>query len=410
MAKSNQETENVLAIIPARGGSKSIPRKNIRDLAGFPLIAYSIAAGFQSGSVTRTIVSTDDPEIADLAREHGAQVPFLRPSHLAADDTQDLPVFQHALKWLKENEGYEPEIVVQLRPTSPVRPPDLVDCAVDLLKANEHAHSVRGVVPSGQNPYKMWRIDGSGQLIPLLGDEHDEPFNMPRQELPATYWQTGHIDAIRPGAIVRGSMSGKVILPVMIDPRYTVDIDSERDWENAERMLAAFDLPYVSPGAPKRSLPEQVELVVLDFDGVLTDNRVWVDKDGHEWVAANRGDGWGLARLKEAGVEVVVLSTETDPVVAARCEKLGIESVQGLEDKTGALEKLMADKSAAPEHTVFLGNDVNDTPCFPLVACGLVPSDAHPEARRQADIRLSQRGGHGAVRELCDMILGTRRF
>src|SRR3989337_3169724 len=114
---------NVLALIPARGGSKSIPQKNIRSFAGHPLIAYSIVAGLAAQTVNRVIVSTDDEEIATVARHYGAEVPFLRPAELAQDGTPDLPVFQHALYWLEENEGYQVEIVVQLRPTSPFRRP-----------------------------------------------------------------------------------------------------------------------------------------------------------------------------------------------------------------------------------------------------------------------------------------------
>jgi len=149
----------VLALIPARGGSKGIPRKNIRDFAGAPLIAYSIAAGLQARHVTRVIVSTDDEEIAAVARQWGAETPFLRPAEFAQDDTTDLPVFQQALAWLAEHENYHPDFVVQLRPTSPVRPVGLIDEAIDLMLTNPQADCVRGVVPSGQNPFKMWQIE-----------------------------------------------------------------------------------------------------------------------------------------------------------------------------------------------------------------------------------------------------------
>jgi len=138
----------VLALIPARGGSKGIPRKNIKDLGGHPLIAYSIAAGLSSKLVTRTIVTTDDEEIAQKAKEYGAEVPFLRPEEYAQDDTRDLPVFQHVLSWLKEHEDYQPEVVVQLRPTSPFRSPTLVDETIKILLNNPQVNSVRGVVPS----------------------------------------------------------------------------------------------------------------------------------------------------------------------------------------------------------------------------------------------------------------------
>ncbi len=149
----------VLAVIPARGGSKSIPRKNILPFAGHPLLAYSIAAALQSDLVTRTIVSTDDEEIAAVARQYGAEVPFLRPAEHAQDATPDLPVFVHAVEWFRETEGYLPEMVVQLRPTTPVRPPGCVDDGIKVLRARPDADSLRAVVPSGQNPHKMWRIN-----------------------------------------------------------------------------------------------------------------------------------------------------------------------------------------------------------------------------------------------------------
>jgi len=399
-------TREVLAVIPARAGSKSIPRKNIQPFAGHPLLAYSIAAGVQAGSVSRVIVSTDDPEIAERAVEYGAEVPFLRPVELAQDDTPDLPVFRHALDWLAEHESYHPEIVVQLRPTSPVRPRNCVDGAVELLVNSAEADSVRGVVSSGQNPYKMWRIDEQGILRPLLQNVQPEAFNQPRQALPQTYWQTGHVDAIRYRTIAEmGSMSGRTILPLVLDVRYAVDIDTPRDWAWAERLVQAGELDMVRPGLVPRSLPEKVELLVLDFDGVLTDDRVWVSEQGLESVAANRKDGYGIARLKEQGIEVVVLTRETNPVVAARCAKLGIPAIQGVVDKGSEILKLLDSRQVEPGRVVYLGNDVNDLPCFPLVGCAVAVADAHPAVRAAADLRLTQLGGHGAVRELCEMLL-----
>jgi N-acylneuraminate cytidylyltransferase len=160
----------ILAIIPARGGSKGIPRKNIRPFYGYPLIAYSIAAAQQAKRAMRVLVSTDDKEIAAIARDWGGEVPFLRAAALAQDDTPDLPVFQHALDWLAKEQNYHPEIVVQLRPTSPLRPKDCVDAALQVLLDHPDADSVRGVVPAAQNPHKMWRLpeDGEGPMMNLL--------------------------------------------------------------------------------------------------------------------------------------------------------------------------------------------------------------------------------------------------
>lgn len=400
----------VLAVIPARGGSKGIPRKNIRDFAGYPLIAYSIAAGLQAETVTRVIVSTDDEKIAAVARQWGAETPFLRPAEFAQDQTTDLPVFQHALKWLAENENYRPDVVVQLRPTSPVRPVGLVDEAVRMLLARPDADSVRGVVPAGQNPHKMWRIDpGSGQMKNLLDVPGlPEPYNAPRQALPPVYWQTGHIDAIRPRAILEmDSMSGRVILPVMIDPRYTVDIDTPADWQRYE-WLVSSGLEMVMPGPGRRSLPDKVALVVFDFDGVMTDNRVWVDQDGREMVAASRAEGPGLRALEAQGIRPLVISGEVNPVVTARCRKLQVQALQGIADKAAALREYLQAEKIDPAQVVYLGNDVNDLPCFPLVACAVAVADAEPEVLRQADLVLTRKGGHGAVRELCKLILNRQ--
>lgn len=398
----------VLAVIPARGGSKGIPRKNIRLFAGYPLIAYSIAAARQAEQITRVIVSTDDEEIAATARQFGAETPFLRPAEFAQDNTLDLPVFRHTLEWLIQSEGYRPEVVVQLRPTSPIRPPGLVDEAIRILLEHPEADSVRGVVPAGQNPHKMWRIDSqSGWMRPLLQVEGiPEPYNAPRQVLPPVYWQTGHIDAIRPAAILeKNSMSGDAILPVMIDPRYTVDIDTPYDWLRYEWLVVNGGLELVHPGSRRRPLPEDVRLLALDFDGVLTDNRVWVDQDGREAVAASRGDSMGIRLLRESGVEVIVISTEVNPVVQARCRKMNIPAITGTWDKASVLEAYIQEHHIQPQNVVFLGNDVNDLPCFSVAACGVAVADAEPEVLRQADLILTQRGGYGAVRELCDKIL-----
>ena len=400
----------ILAIIPARGGSKSIPRKNIRPLAGHPLIAYSIAAALGSQSVTRTIVSTDDEEIAAVARQYGAETPFLRPAEFAQDQTTDLPVFQHALQYLGEHESYFPEIVVQLRPTSPIRPPDCVEAAMKILREHAEADSVRGVVPAGQNPFKMWRFNEAGQMVPLLSVPGiAEPYNAPRQALPATYWQTGHVDAFWAKTVHgQGSLSGKVIYPLLLDQRYTIDIDTLKDWKRAEDLISQGELSFVCPSLPgkleKRPLPTRVALVVFDFDGVMTDNRVWVDQDGREMVAANRSDSLGLSRMRAAGVDAMVLSREVNPVVAARCRKLDLPFIQGERDKAQALTALLKERGISPAQVVYVGNDINDLPCFPIVGFAAAVADALPEVCERADLVLSHCGGHGAVREICDMI------
>ena len=398
----------IIAIIPARGGSKGIPRKNIRPFAGHPLIAYSIAAAMQAERVTRVIVSTDDEEIAGVARHYGAETPFLRPAELAADRTMDLLVFQHALTWLAENEGYHPDAVVHLRPTTPVRPPDLVDHAVHILLAHHEADSVRGITPAHQNPFKMWLMVGEDRPIHPLTTVPgmDEPYNAPRQILPAAYSHTGLIDVVRPTTIMQlNSMSGRTIMPVLFDSVYDIDLDTPEDWRRAEERIMHDGLKMIWPGPTPRLMPVRVRLLILDFDGVLTDNRVWVDENGHEMVAANRSDSLGINLLRQVGIETVVVSKETNSVVAARCRKMGVSCIQGEDNKQTAIQKVMEERKVKAEQTVYLGNDVNDLPCFPLVGWAVVVADALPEVKRQADLVLSKTGGHAAVRELCDLIL-----
>jgi len=155
-------------------------------------------------------------------------------------------------------------------------------------------------------------------------------------------------------------------------------------------------------------MPENIRLLVLDFDGVLTDNRVWVGQDGSEGVMANRSDSLGIRMLSQAGVGAVVISMETNPVVAARCRKMNIPYIQGENDKATALKKLLSERQVDAAEAVYLGNDVNDLPCFPLVGWAVAVADALPEVARRADFILSRPGGHAAVRELCDLILARR--
>ncbi len=399
----------ILALIPARGGSKGIPRKNIRLFAGYPLIAWSIAAAKRSSSVTRVIVSTDDEEIAAVAREWGAETPFLRPDELAQDKTTDLPVFEHALKWLEDVEGYRPEVVVQLRPTSPIRPRTMVDDAIQILLDHKDADCVRGVVPAAQNPFKMWRFSGEGKPLAQLLEVEGiaEPYNAPRQILPPVYWQTGHIDAIRVSTIVnKKSLTGDVIYPLMIDPKYTVDIDTLPDWAKYEALVYS-GLEMVSPGNSHRAMPETIKMIICDFDGVVTDNLVITDQDGKEAVVASRSDSMHIKKLREMGIEVMILSSEANPVVMARAKKMGVEAIYnvGMQDKGIVMREVLMQKNVNAENVVYVGNDLNDLPCFEVAGWSVAVADAYPEVIRVADHVLTKTGGHGAIRELCEIVL-----
>ena len=208
----------VMALIPARGGSKSVPRKNLLPVAGKPLIAYSIGHALACSSVTRTVVSTDDVEIAEVAEQYGAEVPFMRPAEFATDFATDLEVFRHAIQWFAEEQAYVPELIVHLRPTGPVRDIALIERAIQLMLKHPEADALRAIGLAEQTPYKMWRIEDSylRPLVELRG--FPEAHSMPRQKLPAAYWQNGYVDIVRPRTVIElDSMVGNVVLPFVIE-------------------------------------------------------------------------------------------------------------------------------------------------------------------------------------------------
>jgi len=218
----------VLAIIPARGGSKGLPGKNILPLNGHPLLGYSVAAGIETPEITRVICSTDSEDIAKVARDYGAETPFMRPTELAQDHSNDLEAFSHALEWLENNENYTPDIVVQLRPTSPIRFVSDIQSAINSLIADPEIDSVRAVSEPITTPYKMWTMDKKGLLLPLLTlSGNPEPYNTARQELPEIWAQTGTLEVIRTSTITKKkSMTGDKIYALKIDPNTYIDIDT----------------------------------------------------------------------------------------------------------------------------------------------------------------------------------------
>ena len=231
---------NIYTVIPARGGSKSIPRKNIKPLNGYPLIKYSIDYSNSCSLVNRTIVSTDDKEIAEIAKDLGADVPFMRPQSLGGDLVQDYPVILHALNAMEEMYKETIDIIVLLRPTSPLRPSSLIESGISLLNNDIAATSVRAVSSSTEHPYRQWNLqDGyingfSNSLSSKL-----ELFNLPRQELPEVFFQTGDIEIIRRQTLKNGSISGDRVLPLMINADQVHDIDSQEDFDLAEKNLEA---------------------------------------------------------------------------------------------------------------------------------------------------------------------------
>ena len=236
MAEGNTKIDRVVSIIPARGGSKGIPRKNLENLKGCPLIVHSIRTSLECPLIERTIVSTNDKEIAEIAIENGAEVPFMRPEEISLDSSLDFPLFKHAIDWLKENENYRPNIIVQLRPTSPFRPHHLISKAIEKFVEFGTADSLRGVSVSSITPYKMYKIENK-LLHPVLTlDDTFESYNMPRQLLPKVYLHGGWLDIFWTKTLEKyNSITGNIILPFIIDNKLADDINMQRDLLLAEK-------------------------------------------------------------------------------------------------------------------------------------------------------------------------------
>lgn len=225
----------IITIIPARGGSKSIPKKNIQLLDSKPLVAYSIKYSLNSNKVAKTVVSTDSLEIAEISKEYGALVPFLRPAELAMDDSRDYDFIRHAFDFF-EDQGEYYDLYVLLRPTSPLRPKNLIERSIKIFKDFPDATSVRSVSKVKEHPFRAWVPSSKGMIVGFVGDEL-EPYNKPRQELPLVYFQTGDIEVVSRETILNGSISGSKVYPLIIDHSEMIDIDDWQDLSKAEKVI-----------------------------------------------------------------------------------------------------------------------------------------------------------------------------
>ena len=357
-----------------------------------PLVAHSIEHGKRSSRVQRVFVSTDDREIASIASSHGAEV-IWRPAELATDSASSESALRHALTHLEQAEGWNPDLVVFLQCTSPIRRCGDVDRAIEKI-LREGADSI---FSGCRNDKFVWRKDKDG----LQSVNYDYRVRPREQEFPEEYRENGSIYVFKPWVLntLNNRLGGKITVYEM-DYWSSFQIDAKEDLE-----LCEWILKRRKQEEERESLPHPLELVVFDFDGVFTDNKVLVSEDGVESVWCDRSDSLGMNRLQQAGVPVLVISTERNAVVGARCRKMGIECFQGVENKRLALEHVLGQRGIHPANVVYVGNDLNDLDCMRLVGCGIAVADATPAVMHVARIVLKEKGGHGAVREVCDLIV-----
>ncbi|WBU37144.1 acylneuraminate cytidylyltransferase [Homoserinibacter sp. YIM 151385] len=401
---------SVIAVIPARGGSKGVPFKNLRTVGGVPLIARAVRAALAASAVDRVIVSTDDLDIATAALAAGAEV-VDRPEELADDGASSESALLHALEHLRERGDAPAGQLVFLQATSPFIDPAALDDAVRRVRDGEE-----DVVFSAVETHVfLWRDGGAG----ATGVNHDAAHRPRRQDREPHYAETGAFYVMDAAGFRAAGhrFFGRVGI-ALVDPRGAVEIDDVDDLDLAEAIAPVIDGEAgaradtaVASGAEllsSREQPIDAEAVVTDFDGVHTDDRVIVSDDGHEYVIANRADGMGVRLLREAGVPMLILSTEVHSVVAARARKLQVDVIHGSDDKAAALQYWAEEHGVDLAKVAYLGNDVNDLGCLDLVGWPVSVADANPEVRAASRIVLQSPGGHGAVRELADRVLRGR--
>ncbi|SCF96532.1 acylneuraminate cytidylyltransferase [Streptomyces sp. Ncost-T10-10d] len=392
----------VLAVIPARGGSKGVPAKNLAQVGGVPLVARAVRACLASREVTDVVVTTDDAAIADAARAAGDTLGapervhiVQRPAAIAGDRASSEDAVLHALDAYEAMRDRKADVVLLVQCTSPFVVREDID-GVAAAVARDGADTAVTVAPFHGF---LWR-DGSALEEDNHGVNHDKSVRQMRQDRPEDLLETGTAYAMNAAGfrIHRHRFFGHTAL-VRTDAARVLEVDDPHDLARA-RALA----PLLDPSPlPTR---DDIDAVVLDFDGTQTDDRVLIDADGREIVAVHRGDGLGIAALRKAGMPLLILSTEQNPVVAARAHKLRIPVLHGIDRKDLALKQWCDEQSIAPERVLYVGNDVNDLPCFALAGWPVAVASAHDSVRAAARAVTTTPGGFGAIREIAAWLLG----
>lgn len=383
-----------VALIPARGGSKGIPRKNLVPVGGRPLLVHSIAQARRAAGIDRVFVSTEDPEIAAVAREAGAEI-VERPLALAGDTASTESAITHALEqWAAQ--GLVPDRVVLLQATSPFRAEGQLDAALatfDRAGCDSLLSVVRFVG-------FVWRRGADGLSLPATY----EPTRRPRrQEIEDTFLETGSFYVFRREMYEQtGSRLGGRIATFEVPAEDALDIDEPADLERAREearrrgLFAGADLA-------------RIDWLWLDVDGTLTDGAMYYGDGGDELKRFDTRDGAGIGAFRAAGGRVAIVTGEMSRAAQRRAEKLAADHVVlGCRDKGAAFEDFCRRFRTTPDRVVAMGDDCNDLPLAGRVALFVAPADARPEVRAVADVVTAASGGHGAVREFTDRLVAAR--
>lgn len=411
----------VLAVIPARGGSKGVPAKNLAPVGGVPLVARAVRECLGARLVTDVVVSTDDHAIAAAARVAGAEV-VLRPAAIAGDTATSEAAVIHAMDAHEALHGSPVDVVLLVQCTSPFILREDVDgvaraivehgADTALTVAPFHGFIWRDTAdePQVAEAARTGAVDGEAtgptgdtEADGGYGVNHDKSFRPRRQDRPQDLLETGAAYAMDAAGLRKHQhrFFGRTEL-VRTDPARVLEIDDPHELARAQALAPFFDADR--PGALPTAA--DIDAVVLDFDGTQTDDRVLIDSEGREFVSVHRGDGLGIAALRRSGLTMLILSSEKNPVVAARARKLQIPVLHGIDRKDLALKQWCEEQGIAPERVLYVGNDVNDLPCFALVGWPVAVGSAHDVVRGAARAVTTVPGGEGAIREIAGWILG----
>lgn len=385
----NEADVTTVAIIPARGGSKGVPGKNVAPVGGVPLIGRAVLAALAAPSVDRVFVSTDDSDIAQAAKRHGAEV-IDRPAELSSDTATSEAALLHGLDVLADR-GLHPQVLVFLQATSPFIDTDALDAAVLRVRDGDD-----DVVFSAFETYAfLWRHGAAG----AEGVNHDHSFRSRRQDREPHFQETGAFYVMDVAGFRAREFRFFGRVGIQEVPESTaVEIDTPAELEFARLLSAAAPAPT---GIDAKAL-------VMDFDGVHTDDAVIVHQDGTESVRASRADGLGISLLRNAGLPMLILSKERNPVVAARAAKLQVDVRHGIDDKLSMLKEWCAAQELSLADVCYVGNDINDIDCLRAVGWPVVVPEALGEVAQHARVVLTRPGGGGAIRELAALLLQGR--
>jgi N-acylneuraminate cytidylyltransferase len=388
----HHQAPRVVAVIPARGGSQGVPLKNLEPVGGRSLLMRAVLACRESELIDLVLVSSDHPGIQEEARRAGARV-VVRPPSIAGNTASSESAVLHAITEV-QGDGPAPEVTVLVQCTSPFMDAGDLDRAIGRVLAGEADCAFSAV----ESHAFLWKYGPDG----LIGINHDSAFRPRRQDRDVEFRETGAFYAMRTDGLRRyGRRFFGTLVAQRVNEDHALEIDTPDDLHMARLRAAVLEEQERIDGLPVID----VDAVVTDFDGVHTDDRMYLAQDGQESVQVSREDGMGVSLARAAGIRMLILSTEVNPVVAARAAKLQVPVIHGQSDKAQALKEWLAAEGLDPDRVAYVGNDVNDLGCLRMVGWPIAVANAHPHVQAVARLKLTRSGGSGAVRELCELVV-----